>query len=370
MIPSHVFPLAITKYNSPSPWKSCELIQDQFLKKNQGLYQWNQSSGEKLPAEVERLLITDHRWLAPAHLKEMGDRPRMKVTLHLYGDFTVRLSDFQNHMKAFTRHDVELVVASAAQKKLVAKIFPEYAEIISVHPYPCDLDRFSYSAGKRKEFRDKLGIREEESLFGFCGRISAQKGIVELLKTILDLGEKFSGKLLLAGPVHEHPFWQYESTSDGTFLRTLEKLKALSSEKVIFTGELSRDELPAFYSAIDTFVSPGHFHDEDFNLTLSEAIAARKPCLVSRWGGHHRLTGHPLAKFINMRETETTYRVNEESLAAAILGVQDTTVSPVPDRLPLTPAELQRVRTQENFLRDPSGKFDVEFYRRIYSAYL
>ncbi|MFL5785528.1 MAG: glycosyltransferase family 4 protein [Bacteriovoracaceae bacterium] len=370
MIPSHAFPLAITRYNSPSSWKSCELIQEQFLKKNQGLYQWNQNSGEKLPEKIEGLFITDHRWLTPTHLKELGHCRSMKVTLYLYGDFTVRLRDFQNHMKALSGHEVSLVVASDAQKKLVTKIFPEHADKISVVPYPCELDQFSFSPEKRKAFRKKIGLGEEEFLLGFCGRISAQKGIIELVKTVLELGDQFQGKLLLAGPVHEHPFWQYESTSDGSFLRTLEKLKALCETKVIFLGELSRDELPFFYSAIDTFVSSGHFHDEDFNLTLSEAIAARRPCLVSRWGGHHRLDGNPLVKFINMRETDTIYCISEESLAAAITGKEDSTVSPVPEDRPLSPEQLHRVHTQENFLRDDSGKFDIELYRRIYSAYL
>lgn len=114
----------------------------------------------------------------------------------------------------------------------------------------------------------KYGIKEDEKVFLFVGRLVVVKNISMILKTIrilTDRGEKC--KLIIVG--------------DGDYKKELEKeVKALNIEdKVVFTGRITdKTELCSFYIRADLFLFASTF--DNCSLALIEAAAVNLPSLL------------------------------------------------------------------------------------------
>jgi len=52
-------------------------------------------------------------------------------------------------------------------------------------------------------------------------------------------------------------------------------------DRVIFTGRVSRDDLPSYFAACDVFVLPSVSRLEAFGIVALEAMASGKPVVVS-----------------------------------------------------------------------------------------
>ncbi len=139
------------------------------------------------------------------------------------------------------------------------------------------------SERSRKSFREKHNLGDA-NILGFSGRISRQKGMLELMMTFLK--SEVVGTLVLLGPIHSHSFWQFDESDDTSFAQEFGRLLSVGEGRIKWIEEVDHKEMPAFYSAIDTYISMSYFHDEDFNLTLSEALAAKRPAIVTAWGGY------------------------------------------------------------------------------------
>lgn len=109
--------------------------------------------------------------------------------------------------------------------------------------------------------RGKLGIKGNERLLLFVGRLSPHKNVHELLE-IFDLVNKDmpNTKLLIIG----RP----------TFPDYYKKLKNLANKNVIFKEFVSDKELPYYYAACDLYVTASLW--EGFNLPAAEAQACGK----------------------------------------------------------------------------------------------
>jgi glycosyltransferase involved in cell wall biosynthesis len=101
------------------------------------------------------------------------------------------------------------------------------------------------STAKIKAFRELWNIAEDDEVFGFVGRLGAEKNLEVLIATAELLVEKRpNAKLLFIG--------------DFEYRETLEEMAASSScpERIVFTGALPREELGAVYASMDVFVFP------------------------------------------------------------------------------------------------------------------
>lgn len=54
-------------------------------------------------------------------------------------------------------------------------------------------------------------------------------------------------------------------------------------ENVRFLGDLSTEELVSVYHASDLFVSFSTFNDEDYGMSLAEALMCGLPAVLSQW---------------------------------------------------------------------------------------
>jgi glycosyltransferase involved in cell wall biosynthesis len=114
--------------------------------------------------------------------------------------------------------------------------------------------------------RARHGIREGESVVLFVGRMVLQKGIENLVEAARSVAY---AKFLLVG--------------GGPEIDSLRRLAARLgvAERVIFTGQVSQEDLPSYFAACDVFVLPSVSRLEAFGIVALEAMASGKPVVVS-----------------------------------------------------------------------------------------
>ncbi len=125
----------------------------------------------------------------------------------------------------------------------------------------------------RNSIRNNYSIDEDAFVFGFAGRVSADKGCNELFtafKKVSESNEK--ARLLIAGPIEENC---------GIESSLLEWIKA--SDKVILTGQIENALMCNYYSAMDVLVHPTY--REGFGMVIQESGAMGCPVITTKIPG-------------------------------------------------------------------------------------
>ncbi|MCX7779099.1 MAG: glycosyltransferase family 4 protein [Patescibacteria group bacterium] len=171
---------------------------------------------------------------------------------------------------------VEKIIVSsydyAQSSKYLSYLLEKEKEKIIEIPHGVDTDWFK-PREKDKKFLKKhhLSLKDKIILFvGGLDRAHYFKGLEVLLKAVVDLRSmSLDLRLLIVG----------EGNLRLKYEKEVEKLKI--KDKVIFAGQVSREDLPTYYNLADLFVLPSINRNESFGLVLLEAMACAKPCLAS-----------------------------------------------------------------------------------------
>lgn len=132
-----------------------------------------------------------------------------------------------------------------------------------------DLQKFNLEnkQGWKRTIRRQYTLNDMDVVFSFAGRLTADKGINELLYAFLNIEKKYPNvKLFIMGGMDD-----YDSIDTKLFT------EAKSSQNIIFTGNVSNVE--EYYAASDIFVAPSY--REGFGLVVVEAEAMALPAIVS-----------------------------------------------------------------------------------------
>ena len=130
---------------------------------------------------------------------------------------------------------------------------------------------FIYDAEERKLIRNGLGLKEDDVVLGFVGRIAKEKGIEELIEAFEELQEKYKIKIILIG-VFERIY--------GSLKIEIEK-KIMSNKNIYFLGRF--DDVRPYYSSMDIFVFPSY--REGFPNAVLEASAMSLPIIATNING-------------------------------------------------------------------------------------
>jgi len=145
-------------------------------------------------------------------------------------------------------------------------------EKIEVIPNGIDLSEYA-DLPSRGCFRKKFGIKEEEKIVLYLGRIHRVKGLDILVEAFARVIEDLDDvRLVIVGP-------------DDGYLSKLEALiNALSiNDNVLILGPMyGHNKLEAYVDA-DVYILPSRY--EAFSMSLLEAYACGKPVIASRVGG-------------------------------------------------------------------------------------
>lgn len=141
---------------------------------------------------------------------------------------------------------------------------------IEVIPTGIDFDPFrkeNFSEKDMKSIKETYGIKENEKVVLFIGRIAKEKSIDVIIKSMKELEKRMDNfKFLIVG--------------DGPEKSELESfVKSLDMEhKVIFAGEKPWKDIPKYYQVGDVFVSASV--TETQGLTFTEAMASSIPVVA------------------------------------------------------------------------------------------
>lgn len=119
----------------------------------------------------------------------------------------------------------------------------------------------------RAEVRNEQRIGDADVVFAFAGRLTADKGINELLQAFLNIaGHNPKAKLMIMGGMDNSASLNQDLMN-----------QAKASGQVVFTGSVN--DIERYYAAADVFVAPSY--REGFGLVVVEAEAMGLPAVVS-----------------------------------------------------------------------------------------
>lgn len=136
-----------------------------------------------------------------------------------------------------------------------------------------DVDQFRPDQNLRQEGRKTISLNKNDFLIFNVGRLSSDKGIHILLKSIALCSPQIPNLVVAIAGVG----------SELDKLKILAKL--LGIENIVkFIGFIPNENLPAYYNASDLFVCPT-VRVESFGIVIAEAMACGKPVISSASGG-------------------------------------------------------------------------------------
>ena len=145
--------------------------------------------------------------------------------------------------------------------------------------YPIiDADEFKPAKDGAHFFKEVLGIDSKTKKIGFVGRIVYEKGINYLLNSVQYLNKELSDfKVIIVG--------DYKNIAGGSVKDELDMYVKLYPERIIFTGQLSDEDLKRFYTGLDVLVLPSIDPLEAFGMVQVEAMLCGAPVVTSNLPG-------------------------------------------------------------------------------------
>lgn len=145
--------------------------------------------------------------------------------------------------------------------------------------YNCiDTKKFQCSSKESvQQFKKKLGIKEEDRVILFSGRIDNEKGVVQVLESLNYINTK-NIKLLIIGSSF------YGMNVKTSFEEKIMNIAEKNKDKIIFTGFLDYSEMPLAYSSCEIAVLPSMW-EEPAGLTIIEAMACERAVITTISGG-------------------------------------------------------------------------------------
>ena len=173
----------------------------------------------------------------------------------------------------YRRADAFACISHALEQEAIAAGVP--ADRVHYLPNPVDLTRFRPGEeDERRASRSRLGIDAGTVACLFVGRLSREKGVMDLV-TAWNQARPPNAVLLIAGPdMVNHPW------NEGPAAREYVERHNLGSS-VRFLGSIP--DVAPLLRAADVVVQPSHF--EALGLSAVEALASGVPVIASAVGG-------------------------------------------------------------------------------------
>lgn len=210
----------------------------------------------------------------------------IKFIFHIFGDFIRRAPSFLAREPLLMGKQILFSFPSKGYCQVVDKFFMRKKSIFTC-PIPIDSNFFYFNKKERLSLRRKLELKKQTLLFVYTGRISKQKNISFMAKTLhnacTDLNLDY--KLLIMGPMDDLemssiPCSELLGTVYGDFLNLKNENK-----HIFYMIPKQKDIVRKVLNAADVFISLGTFHDESFGFSPLEALCCGTSSLLTRWGG-------------------------------------------------------------------------------------
>lgn len=214
-----------------------------------------------------------------------------RFVFHIFGDFSLYYPEWFKLSKLLVKQNVEFICASQAQSHLINKY------LINSHshtcPFPVDEKEFFYRPNLRFEQRKAWGLGSDDIAYVFTGRLSRQKRIHSLLVTfsqfLIETNTSNAHLYLYGFPDHIGDSFLGKWETEGEYFRKINRIyKALPEShqsKIHFMGGVPNKELHSVYQGADYLVNISVHNDEDYGMSVAEALCSGLPTILTEWGG-------------------------------------------------------------------------------------
>lgn len=218
------------------------------------------------------------------------DLNRFKTIPYIHSD--VFHKDIKNSEDILKKSHKVIAVSNFIKNRII-DINEAYKDKIFTVYNSIDFKSLSCSDYKsfRELFRKKYDIKDDDFVYVFSGRISEEKGVLQLVRAFNKI-PLINKKLIIIGGV-----W-YGSKKSNLYLKSIEKI---SGENVIFTGFIEHKEVYKILCASDIGIVPS-ICNEAAGLSVVEFMNTKNIVVASNRGG--------ISEYLNL---EGNYLVNYEN---------------------------------------------------------
>lgn len=292
-----------------SNWVSCQKIVFNLHKSYQRCADFelenfnfsDQQSLEELSELANKILqygpdvisIMDHKPhplpLFQALVPLLRNHKKPKLLIHLFGDYTLYYPHWDKTLAILDGFEVEFLVASDRQKILVDRMLDGKEAVVC--PFPVDPKEFYFDPKSRLEQRKQWGLKPDDVVFLFTGRLSRQKRIKTLVATFAqEFAQEPKAHLFLYGNPDNigDPFIDRREI-EGEYFRVFYSVyKALPLEiqkRIHFMGAVPNAQLLRVYQGADVLMNLSVHNDEDYGMSVAEAQCTGLCTGLTDWGG-------------------------------------------------------------------------------------
>ena len=245
------------------------------------------------------MIIMENR---PGYALKIKDITTAKLVYHLHNEKLDKHTP--NGQKIYNAATLILTVSDYI-KRCVQTINPQDNKTRTI-PNGINLSAFNINA---KRNRSALGFNDNDFVLVFSGRVNRDKGIMELIESILHLKEHDHIKLMVLGST-----FYANATNFDTFTTELKEKAESLKERILFTGFIPYSKIPDYLKIADVAVIPSVWNDP-FPTTVLEAQAMGLPIITTRRGGIPEEVTEDNAILLNTDENFV------DNLATAILDL-------------------------------------------------
>lgn len=210
----------------------------------------------------------------PGYAYKLGERGLHNIVLHLHND---HLNHNTNHAHQIFNNINRIITVSNYIRNRVSTI-ENNKKIQTIHN-GIDLSLFSNNSCNPISGRNKLGLKKNDFVMVFSGRINKDKGVSEVIDAMLNLKDYPNIKLLIIGST----FFGSNNNEDEYVHSLKEKAKKVK-DRIIFTGFVPYNTMPDYLQLADIAIIPSVW-DDPFPTTVLEAQAMGLPIITTRRGG-------------------------------------------------------------------------------------
>lgn len=288
----HYYPVHMERGISIAGVKAMLQMKEIFKREKFDIIQYSTPNAAFLASIAAKWANTPVRIYHLMGFRFLGSKGCMRKFLQAIEKITCKMST-----------NIECVSESNRKMGIELKIFNENKAVVIWNGSTggVDINRFDYKKRSvyREEIRKKYLIDETDFVFGYVGRIVADKGVNELLEAFERIN---NAKLFMIG----------SNEGVNSIDERLYK-NSIKNENVIYTGSVENVE--KYFSAIDVLLLPSY--REGFGNVVIEAAAMGTPAIISNIPG-------PIDAVIPDYTAKVVEVKNVDDLHKAMLFMMDT----------------------------------------------
>jgi len=240
-------------------------------------------------------VIHSHYWMSGLAAEQLSDAWGGTPIVHMFhtlGEMKNRVArsedekageDRLNGERQVLRRVNRVIVATLAELTQLRFLYRADSNKMTVIPPGVDVGHFyPIPPDEAKQF---IGLRPENRMILFVGRIEPLKGVDTLIQAMscLDLGLPDKDR-----PVHLAIIGGEPDVNPQEMSEEMARLQKMCDDlcmggMVVFLGKRAQDTLPYYYSAAEVLVMPSLY--ESFGMVALEAMACGTPVIASEVGG-------------------------------------------------------------------------------------